>query len=188
MPDQPRIVLLRIRINQNWVGKLKAAGIPMQTRTSAQEYQIIRRHTEQAVAVGRDAFRGQREDAVGFKRPDSGTPIFTWDPQGRVSVDLAMVREDLERNGFKLGRVDLLQKEGDRMGYLCFWYAPDREPCKLVGTQGIVIDTLLSKVYEHLHGFRNPDGSMTFNAAHMLESPAERTLRISPDWSVSCRE
>lgn len=187
---KPVRVGLKIRVNENRMRAMIAAGFELVQRDTRRTTQIIEKHEAAAAERGVEAYRGGRTDATGVPQPDSGTPIFTWGKEGRVNVTLAQFEANMTQNGFVLSNVNVLRKTGDHMGFLCLWYVPasaEITPVVLTTKQRAEIEPLLGSVYGHLHGFRNPDLSMTFNAAHREQVPAERVLRIDPEWSVTCQ-
>jgi hypothetical protein len=162
----------------------------MQRRTFVQEVTVINRHVDAAEIAGVDPMRAQRHDATGTLRPDSGRPIFGWSKDGRMYARINKLEGDLTANGFVLRDINILQKEGDRMAFLCFWYVhqtADVKPIVLTDEQRAFITQMTDRTFGHLHAFRNPDRSVTFNVAHMEDVPPERILRIDSDWSITCK-
>jgi hypothetical protein len=192
----PDAVLIKIRVNPKRQQRLKGVGIKFNIRTIAKEHRIIRSHEDQAATIRgtdakaseRDAYRGQRTDAGGTAQPDSGTPIFGWDKEGRRFVSICEAVSDLQKHGFVLQDVHMYQKETEQngMAFLCFWFKPGVEPFAFTAESRRECYILLNSVYGHVHGFRNPDRTMTFTAAHLEDEAPERVLHIERDWSVSC--
>ena len=211
--DAPKTVKLNVRINPRWAEKLHAAGI-FDGKRSVQADQALRaRQAGEAAGKGLDPFRGERKDATGTVRPDSGKPVFGWDQEGRQSVTLRHLIADVEGNlGMRLVSVNTMQKEGDKMSSLRMTFALEGDAIVLSSSpvhfmsdgcstssidnvqqfsaQGLV-NELLGRTYGHLHCFRNPDGSLTVNPSHIEEKPdvsEVRDLRINSDGSLRCEK
>ncbi|OGE82431.1 MAG: hypothetical protein A3B10_03105 [Candidatus Doudnabacteria bacterium RIFCSPLOWO2_01_FULL_44_21] len=186
--ELPNRVLVKFRINLTRAAELRAAGLYEVKRSIVQDQALRGRQAIEAEALGRDPYRGQRTDATGTVRPDSGTPMFTWDPKGRVNVCLATTIEDLQTIlGMVLTQVNTLQKPNDHMAFLVLKLENAGSPVNLSAKQQALIDRLTSRIYGHLHGYRNPDRSWTLNAAHAEDNPSEiRDVRFSTDGSVRC--
>lgn len=191
--ELPKTVKLNCRINPRWAEKLNAAGINKFERTQEQDKALRARQATESVAVaGKDPFRGERKDATGTVRPDSGQPVFGWKQEGRQSVTLRHLFADVEGNlRMVLVNANTMQKEGDHMSSLRLTFAPEGTPVELsVAAQRLVAE-LLRRTFGHLHCFRNPDGSLTVNPSHIEEKPdaAEiRDFRISADGSIRCEK
>lgn len=186
--EKPNRVLVKFRINPARAAELRDAGLYEVRRTVQQDQALRARQEAEAKAVGRDPFRGQRADATGTVRPDTGTPMFTWAKDGRVNTCLALTLADLRQNlGMVLTQVNTLQKPNDHMAFLVLKFEDSGTSVELTPTQQATIERLTGRVYGHLHGYRNPDRSWTLNAAHAEDKPTEiRDVRISPDGNVNC--
>lgn len=176
---------IRLRINPRRAQELTMAGIIQRQRN---ERAVIARHSEQAAAVGKDAFRGNRTDPAGNKRPDSGTPVFTWKQEGRQLVCLEKVKQDIEAMGLRLTNANLFQKEGDHMFFLYLNFARERKSFELSPEADLIVSQLLARVYEHVHVYRNPDESATINPAHATDVPPQevRNLRMDLEGKFRC--
>lgn len=186
--EKPNRVLVKFRVNLHRAAELRAAGLYEIKRTLEQDEALRQKQAVQAQTAGRDPYRGQRVDATGMSRPDSGTPMFTWDPKGRVDVCLATAIADLRKNlGMVLTQVNTLQKPNDHMAFLVLKFENEGKAVELSVSQEQAIEKITVRVYEHLHGYRNPDKSWTFNAAHALDKTGEiKDVRINEDCSVRC--
>lgn len=186
--EKPVRVLVKFRVNLSRAEELRAAGLYEVRRTVEQDVALRAKQASEAEALGRDPYRGKRADATGTIRPDSGVPIFSWDPKGRVDVCLVAAINDLKANmGMVLTQVNTLQKANDHMAFLVLKFENEGKAVELSVTQQQVIDKITSRVYEHLHGYRNPDRSWTLNAAHAQDSPGQiKDVYISADGSVRC--
>ena len=188
----PETVKLNVRLNPRWAEKLKAAGINPFVRTVQQDQALRARQATEAVGKGLDPFRGERKDATGTVRPDSGTPVFGWKAEGRQSITLRHLIADVEGNlGMRLVHANTMQKEGDSMSSLRLTFAPEGEVVALSETAHGLVNELLGRTFQHLHCFRNPDGSLTVNPSHIEENPdaAEiRDLRMASDGSLRCEK
>lgn len=175
-------LLVNLRINQKYFDQLIEADVRFIRATTAREMRIIADHEAEAKALGRDAYRADRTDATGKKQPDSGTPAFGWNAEGRESVTLMRVVEDLEHLGLVLTDVHITQKLGDekkKMYSLKLNFAKG-EKARLVPEATNTINHLLRRTYGNLHAFRNPEGRPdTVNAVNIVQNPDEtRVLRI----------
>ncbi|MDO8581323.1 MAG: hypothetical protein Q7S16_00405 [bacterium] len=190
--ETPKTVKLNVRINPRWAEKLNAAGITPFVRTADADKALRARQAGEAAGKGLDPFRGERKDATGTVRPDSGKPVLGWDAEGRQSITLRHFLADVVGNlQMVLVNANTMQKEGDKMSSLRMTFAPKDEAVVLsLEAQGLV-NELLNRTYDHLHCFRNPDGSLTVNPSHIAEQadPAEiRDLRIHTDGSLRCEK
>ena len=190
--EAPKTVKLNVRINPRWAEKLKAVGITPFVRTVQQDQALRARQATEAAGKGLDPFRGERKDATGTVRPDSGKPVFGWDAEGRQSITLRHLIADVEGNlGMRLVNANTMQKEVDHMSSLRMTFAHEGEAVVLSETAQGLVHELLGRTYGHLHCFRNPDGSLTVNPSHIQEQadPAEiRDLRIASDGSLRCEK
>lgn len=165
------VVLLNVRLNGTWAQKFMAAGIRLNMQNQADQQRVIERHAGEAQAVGRDAFRGQRTDAVGNRQADSGTPVFGWKKEGRAITNLRHVRAELEAMGYRIVNVNLRKKDGDTMFSLFVKFAPVGDTfAQLADIEGVLAQ-VLDTTWKFLHGYRNPKPTgteVTLNPSHML--------------------
>ncbi|HTL39415.1 MAG TPA: hypothetical protein VL306_01200, partial [Methylomirabilota bacterium] len=186
--EKPNRVLVKFRINPARAAELRNAGLYEVRRTEQQDADLRKKQAAEAEALGRDPYRGRRIDGSGVIRPDSGTPMFSWDKDGRVNTCLALVQRDLQNNlGMVLTQINTLQKPQDHMAFLVLKFESEGTAITLNPKQAEVIERITGRVYGHLHGYRNPDRSWTLNAAHAEDKPSEiRDVRINADGSVRC--
>ena len=189
MPTKPEKVMLNIRLNSKRALEfINEGGLRLIGRDKVQDAAIMARQRAESEKLGRDHDRGNRVDASGVKRGDSGTPIFSWAPEGRQNISLHKVFKDIEAMGYHVVDAHLMRKDNDRMYSLrvSFNGSTDSD-FKLSDTAERLLGDALGRPYGHLHIFRNPDGSMTVNPAHALDkSEEEKVLRIREDGSVRC--
>lgn len=192
--EAPKTVKLNVRINPRWTERFNAAGIKPFVRTVQADQVMRAKQAAEAAGKGLDPFRGERKDATGTVRPDSGTPVFGWKAEGRESVTLRHLIPDVTSNlRMVLVNANTMQKEGDRMSSLRLTFARkgEGEAVVLSPEAKVLIDELLGRTFGHLHCFRNPDGSLTPNPSHIVEEadPTEvRDFRINSDGSLRCEK
>lgn len=182
-------LLLNIRVNPRVAQRLMAAGVTVVNQSRERGEQVVQRHVEQAEAAGRDAFRGGRTDQTGKRVADSGIPLFGWNELGRQLVCLKYVIADLGAMGMRIVSTNLRQKQGDNM---LSWFVKFQvgEAAQIGGSVlAVELGQALGSVYEHVHGYRNPDTSVTINPSHRIDEhqvpdDAIYDLRILPDGHV----
>lgn len=194
--EKPSKVMFNIRLNEGQAGKLIRAGVRLVERDRHQDAQLRAAQEEEARANGRDPFRGNRTDATGIKRPDSGTPVFGWKAEGRQMVTLGLALQDVQAEdgglGMLLTDIHLVRKDGDRMYSLRLTFMPEssvEETAEVSDGAEAVLEYAATRTFEHLHCFRNPDGSLTINSAHALSPEEVRPrfdMRIRADGSIRC--
>lgn len=190
--ETPKTVKVNVRINPRWAERLNAAGVNSFVRNTQQDQALRARQASEAVYKGLAPFRGERKDATGTVRPDSGKPVFGWDAEGRQSVTLRhLVADVTDKLHMVLVHANTMQKEGDHMSSLRMTFAHEGEAVVLSEAAQEFVNELLGRTFGHLHCFRNPDGSLTVNPSHIEEKPdvAEiRDLRIHSDGSLRCEK
>lgn len=191
----PDLILVRVRLNPKKARALIDACVYLDRRTPERDAELRAEQAAEAEALGLDPYRGDRTDATGTVRPDSGRPVFGWKAEGRQSVSLGCVIQDLgERLAFGLQNVSLLQKPEDRMYFLCLGFKHVGEVERLADLSPRAtneVHTVLGRPYGHLHAFRNQNGSMTINVSHALDPDQVddseiRDLRVLKDGGLRC--
>ncbi len=186
-------LLINCRVNPNGAQVLMAAGVKVVNQSIERTEQVVQRHAAEAAAIGRDGFRGNRTDTAGNRQADSGVPLFGWDPKGRQLVSMRTMVADLEAQGYRLVSVNLRKKDGDTMFSLFVKFQKPGEGVTVTeigsGAQ-VAIDRQIHSVFEHCHGYRNPNGSVTINVSHRVDeaqvpSTAIRDIRVRPDGRIN---
>ena len=185
--QKPTKIIMRFRINKNWMKKLRFAGIRFFKRSEDRDKAIEAKHVAEAKSIGRDPYRGKRTDAAGDKRSDSGSPIWSWDNEGNRKVSLGCIMQDIiDHTGHTMTDMHVMQRPKERgMAFLYVTFNGDPEmdvPSKAVPH----LEFIMARAYDYLHGFRNPDGSWTLNPSHALqEQPFPlKVVRLTKDFRL----
>ena len=185
-------VLLNIRINHTRASEFGLLGLSAAVRN---DEKIIEKHKQEAEEQGLDPFRGKRVDATGRLRSDSGRPVFGWDRNGRNNVSFARIKQDLTSLGYLLISVNLAKRkpnpktgQEDNMYSLYLSFEKGQASQLKPGVE-LEVDKILNRTYEHVHAFRNPDGTATINPSHAITPVRGQEiahLRITQDGSFLC--
>lgn len=174
----PDTVLIRFRVNQKWVAKLREAGVRTQPLRWLQKEQ---KHVRQAERLSRKPYR-LRNIA------DSGVPVFGPDGISRVSMEGLL--EYLISVDYRIADAHLLRtiKKAQQMGILVLVLSRQQPAIELPFFS--LLSPLLSSSWGYAHIWANPpqeDGKVvhTVNLSHRLETPPELELWFDDGlWAV----
>jgi hypothetical protein len=181
----PSLVLLNVRLSPKNAADYTALNIKLVDRSVQDDAAIRAQHVAEAAENGVDAMRGKRIDATGVASPDSGTPVFGWNPTGDP-VTLAKIWDDLVKAGVVITDIHLMRKPNDRMLFLRITFSQADRGIEIGHDLAAALTRTLGSVYEHVHAFRNPNGSMTVNPSHRINNAESgfRTLRIDAEGAL----
>ncbi len=187
--EKPASVIVTLNVNRKRSARLAELGAPVEMRDRNRQDVVDGRHVLDALERGRDPFRGNRSAADGTPRPDSGVPLFSWDPGGKQNVSFRRIARDLEANGFRVTGVRLIRRLAEKTDRFFITFSAGEAPASL-GTRLLeaVEKELAEPVYKFVHGYRNPNKTVTLNGAHRLQ-PHEVVgqayeIRVRPDWAI----
>ena len=181
----PKSVGLNVRMNENAAARLIKAGVKLVEKSV--ETMQAQATTRAAEARDLGVKNGVRTDASGNVQFDSGRKL--WGDDGLVLGLTSQIPADLAAAGYVLEKAYIAHKAGDRMCQLRLWWskAPETAFATTPAMQ-VQFDALLASAFEHVHGFSNPDGSLTLNLSHRVDGPPSssvKTVRFTPDGTVT---
>lgn len=182
---KPNVVLVKFRINDRRADDLKKVGVHFHERTVQRDIELRQNQMAESASHGVDHFRLGRTDATGTVRGDSGTPMF--DRNGLPNAVLVETVNDLQANlGLILTGINLLKKPGDKvMTYFVMKFEPTGTKLELTDSQRPLVNEIVGRTYEFLHGYKNPSGSWTFNTAHVKDAKVVNDVHVDVDGEVS---
>ena len=147
------------------VGNLSAEAIQAQTAKRAAE------------ALANGVVNPIRIDGSRNAQADSGRKL--WGNDGLSLGSLGALPRDLNAAGYTFTKAYLTKKEGDRMYSLRMWWEKtDAPPLAVSDDAKELFDAILGSAFEHVHGFVNPDGSMTINPSHRVDGTPRGTVKL----------
>lgn len=166
-------LLLKFRVNTRYTETI-ADILNVRNRSKKEEYELTKKRVAE---VGKDeAFAYQRTDAVGNKQADTGTEMF-YEGDGGNALTFANMLDDMKENGYNLIDVHSYQKNGDRMSFIVFSFNKEKTagfPPKVYA----LLRKLSDMSWLHVHIWDNPNGSITINAAHIIQEGKAPEIRM----------
>jgi hypothetical protein len=178
-------LLLKFRVNQRYT-QIIADTFDVRVRSQHETYQLNKKRIKE-VGVS-EAFAYERIDAVGTKQADTGTAMFFVGKNGN-SLTFVNFISDLKESGYNLVDTYSYQKPGDRMSFICFSFNKEESagfPPKVCS----LLKTLAQKSWEHVHIWDNTNGTITINAAHIMDvvAPEIRMVRTNEHKEIEGRK
>ncbi len=166
---------INLRINEKAAGRLMRTGVELREKSVGKMQEQANARMAEAQANG--SGNGLRVDGSGNVQADSGTKI--WGTDGLALGLLSEVPAELLAAGYVLERVYIEHKTGDKMCQLKLWYSKGEEavPFSVSPAMQGEIDAVLASAYEHVHGFSNPNGSVTLNLSHRVDGLPPATVK-----------
>lgn len=179
-----RSIGLNFRINPKAAQRLMANGISVGYKNA----EAIAAATEKRAVEGEGPANRIREDGAGHRQADSGHKI--WGDEGLILGSLASIVEDLAAAGYKLERIYLQQKQGDKMFQFKLWFGMNGEigSIELSPEAMAEIGNIVAAAYEFVHGYENPDNTATLNPSHRVDGPPKGTVkqvRYNPETGIT---
>ena len=173
-------ILLKFKVNRNFLERLKAAGFRHVYRTRAEQKVLTAKNVKEAKGQGKSGFELNRSDKAGNVQADSGEPFIQ-----ETDVTLTEVPVGIEEIGLVPVSANTLEKEGEKggAGFLCINFADNDQPeIEFTEEQQELINILLARCYGNVNVWKNPGGSMTVNpsSAHQDNKKSKGSLNLFP--------
>lgn len=165
--SQPFSIIWKFRVNQNYVDKLKSAGLDTTLRTRSFELGKLGENMDEAKAIGINPFAHRRIDAANNAKADSGIKPFGDGKEG-LRVNLKHFWKNLFDMSFQLQKHAIFKKQNDNMYFIEFVFVKTKFEGEVEDSAADFLEMISDNTFEHVHIWSNPNQTITVNCAHLL--------------------